>query len=158
MPARGPEQPLRTAAQGPIDRHRPEVPKFVFMAVCFETQGHAKSTAKLITISVGSPSTYILLNLKNSISVYLNKTPTMPQIWKCHHADSNNGRASASPAELFAAASLGIRRTELFPSGSFRVKQQGLVILYRLIILKSLGCLTFPLGWGHSACSFGKVD
>ena len=37
-------------------RHGPEVPKFVFMAVCFQTHGHAKSLAQFITISVGSPS------------------------------------------------------------------------------------------------------
>ena len=53
-----------------------------------------------------------------------------PDIWKYHHAHSNNGRASGRSAELFAAASLGIRRTELFPSDSFRVKQQGLVNSY----------------------------
>ena len=35
-------------------RHGPEVPKFVFMAVCFETHGHAKSLAQFIIISVGS--------------------------------------------------------------------------------------------------------
>ena len=46
------------------NRHGPEVPKFVFMAVCFETHCHAKSMAQLITISVGSPSTYILLKFK----------------------------------------------------------------------------------------------
>ena len=39
----------------------------------------------------------------------------------------NNGRASDSPAELFAAVSFGILLTELFPSDSFRVKQQGFV-------------------------------
>ena len=47
-----------------ISRHGPEVPKFVFMAVCFETHCHAKSMAQLITISVGSSSTYILLKFK----------------------------------------------------------------------------------------------
>ena len=47
-----------------VVRHGPEVPKFVFMAVCFETHCHAKSMAQLITISVGSPSTYILLKFK----------------------------------------------------------------------------------------------
>ena len=34
---------------------------------------------------------------------------------------------------------------KLFPSYSFTVKQQGLAILYHLISLKSLDCLTFPL-------------
>jgi len=51
--------------QRPLDpRHGPEVPKFVFMAVCFQTHGHAESFAQFITISVGSPSTYILLKFK----------------------------------------------------------------------------------------------
>ena len=61
-------------------RHGPEVPKFVFMAVGFETYGHASRMAQLITFSVESPPTYILLNLKNSISVHLNRTPTGPDI------------------------------------------------------------------------------
>ena len=67
------------------------------------------------------------------------------------------------PAELFAAASIEIGKTELFPSDSFRVKQQGLAILYHLIILKSLGCLTFPPGWRRcrwfqatNFCPFGS--
>ena len=63
-----------------VTRHGPEVPKFVFMAVGFETYGHASRMAQLITFSVESPPTYILLNLKNSISVHLNKTPTVPDI------------------------------------------------------------------------------
>ena len=61
-------------------RHGPEVPKFVFMAVGFETYGHASRMAQLITFSEESPPTYILLNLKNSISVHLNRTPTGPDI------------------------------------------------------------------------------
>ena len=32
-----------------ILRHGPEVPKFVFMSVCFETHGHAQSIPQLIT-------------------------------------------------------------------------------------------------------------
>ena len=38
-------------------RHGPEVPKFVFMAVGFETYGHAQSIPQFITSSVGSPPT-----------------------------------------------------------------------------------------------------
>ena len=54
------------------------------------------------------------------------------------------------PRQTFCCCSSGIWRTDLFPSDSFRVKQQGLVILwYHLIILKSLGCITFPPGWGR---------
>ena len=53
-----------------FSRHGPEVPKFVFMAVGFETYGretygHAKSIAQLTTFSVGCPATYILLKFKN---------------------------------------------------------------------------------------------
>ena len=51
------------------------------------------------------------------------------------------------PYRTFCCCSLGILRTELFPSNQFRVLQQGWAILYHLIILKSLGCLTFPPGW-----------
>ena len=47
-------------------RHGPEVPKFDFMAVGFETYCHSGMMAQLITFSVESPPTYILLNLKNS--------------------------------------------------------------------------------------------
>ena len=37
-------------------RHGPaEVPKFVFISVCFETHGHAKCIPQPITFSVGSP-------------------------------------------------------------------------------------------------------
>ena len=45
-------------------RHGPEVPKFVFMAVGFETYCHASRMAQLITMtfSVELPPTYILLN------------------------------------------------------------------------------------------------
>ena len=128
------------------DRHGPEVPKFVFMAVCFEvcfeTHCHAKSLARFITISVGSPSTYILLKFKK-----LNLSPSQQDPnWALIRTMAGLLPLTASPAGLFAAASLGIRRTELFPSDSFRVKEQGLVILYHSIILKSLGCLTFPPG------------
>ena len=119
------------------------------MAWGFETYSHAKSMAQLITFSVGCPAIYILLKFKNSISVHLNKTPTGPDIWKCHHTDSNNIRASGHPAKLFAAATLGIRQTVLFPSDSLRVKQQGLAIFYHLIILKSSGCHSSPPRWGR---------
>ena len=56
-----------------LGRHGPEVPKFVFMAVGFETYGHASRMAQLITFSVESPPTYILLKFKK---LHLNKTPT----------------------------------------------------------------------------------
>ena len=38
----------------------PQVPKLVFMTVCFETHCHAK---RLVTFSVGSPPTKILLKI-----------------------------------------------------------------------------------------------
>ena len=63
-------------AKTPFRGHGPEVPKFVFMAVGFEIYGHASRMAQLIAFSVELPPTYIPLNLKNSISVPLNKTPT----------------------------------------------------------------------------------
>ena len=75
------------------------------------------------------------------------RTLTGPDIWKCHHPDLNDGLASGSPAELLAPVSLENRRTELFPSGWFGVKQQGWAIWYHLIIIKSFGCLTFCPGW-----------
>ena len=59
-----PASPPPAAPPPVVARHGPEVPKFVFMAVCFKTHGHAKSLAQFITISVGSPSTYILLKFK----------------------------------------------------------------------------------------------
>ena len=44
-------------------RHGPEVPKFVFMAVGFETYGHASRMAQLMMFSLELPPTYILLKL-----------------------------------------------------------------------------------------------
>ena len=58
------------------DRHGSEVPKFVFMAVGFETFGHASRMAHLTTLSVEPPPTYILLKFKK-----LNISPsTRPQL------------------------------------------------------------------------------
>ena len=42
-------------------RHGPEVPKFVFMSVCFETYWHAQSIPLFVTSSVGSPPTLMIL-------------------------------------------------------------------------------------------------
>ena len=45
-------------------RHGPEVPKFVCMAIGFETYCHVKSMAQLTRFSVGCPATYILLKIE----------------------------------------------------------------------------------------------
>ena len=54
FPAR---QPFFSFLKSGPGRHGPEVPKFVFMSVCFERHGHAQSIPQFITSSVGSPPT-----------------------------------------------------------------------------------------------------
>ena len=115
---------------------------------CSET-GAQKQLNKLITFSVESPPTYILLNFKNLNLCPSQQDPNWALHLKMPPRWSNNGRASGSPAYFFAAALFGILQTGLFPSDSLRVKQQGLAIFYHLIILMSLGCLTFPPGSGR---------
>ena len=71
------------------------------------------------------------------------RTSTGPDIWKWHQADLNHGLALGCPAELLAALSLEIWQTERFQTGRFWVEKQSWAILYHLIILTCLGCLTF---------------